>query len=348
MVAMTHMSPLPGIIRSIAALVAVLLGGTIGYRFIENWPWIDSFYMTVVTITTVGYEEIHPLSMAGRIFTIALILGGVGTVFYILTNLVRYILEGELGFRMGRQRMEAKISKLQNHYVLCGFGRVGEAIAATLKEQESDFVIIDRSEECAKKAMEAGYLVIHGDAAGDDEVLKRARIDKAKALITALGEDADNTYAVLAVRQLNPTLPIIARASSEEARKRLHLAGASRVVAPNTIGGHRMALLALRPQAVEFVETVMLGRGQELLIEEIEIGNASPLVGTSIKELQERYPGVVILALKRDDGTLIATPKLNAVVPKASSLVAFGTLEQLQFIEGCCQQGKATPRAKAH
>ena len=236
--------------------------------------------------------------------------------------------------------MEARIAKLQNHYVLCGFGRVGEAIAATLTEQEAHFVVIDRNEECARKAREAGYLVIHDDAAGNDEVLKRARIDKAKALITALGEDADNTYAVLAARQLNPTLPIIARASSEEAQKRLHLAGASRVVAPNTIGGHRMALLALRPQAVEFVETVMLGRGQELLLEEIEVGEESPLVGSSVKEIQERFPGVVILALKKEDGALEATPKPTTIVPKLGNIVAFGTLEQLQSIEGCCQQRK--------
>jgi voltage-gated potassium channel len=339
---MKYPSPLLSVGAGIGILLLVMVAGVIGYRVIEGWTFIDALYMTVITLATVGYGETHPLSPAGRIFTIILILGGVGTAFYIISSMARYVLEGELGFRIGRQRMEAKISKLQNHYVLCGFGRVGEAIAATLKEQESDFVVIDRSEECAKKARDIGYLVIHDDAAGNDEVLKRARIDKAKALITALGEDADNTYAVLAARQLNPTLPIIARASSEEAQRRLHLAGASRVVAPNTIGGHRMALLALRPQAVEFVETVMLGRGQELLIEEIEIGDASPLVGTSIKEIQESYPGVVILALKRDDGTLIATPKPNAVVPKASSLVAFGTLEQLQFIEGCCQQRKAT------
>jgi voltage-gated potassium channel len=344
---MKYSSPLLSVGAGIGILLLVMVAGVIGYRAIEGWTFIDALYMTVITLATVGYGETHPLSPAGRIFTIALILGGVGTAFYIISSMARYVLEGELGFRIGRQRMEAKISKLQNHYVLCGFGRVGEAIAATLKEQESDFVVIDRSEECAKKARDTGYLVIHDDAAGNDEVLKRARIDKAKALITALGEDADNTYAVLAARQLNPSLPIIARASSEEAQKRLHLAGASRVVAPNTIGGHRMAMLALRPQAVEFVETVMLGRGQELLIEEIEVGDSSPLVGTSIKEMQERYPGVVVLALKRDDGTLIATPEPNAVVPKASSLVAFGTLEQLQFIEGCCQQGKATPKKMA-
>lgn len=333
-------SPVISIARSVAALAAVVLGGTIGYRIIEGWSWVDSLYMTVITIATVGYAEIQPLSTTGRIFTIILILGGVGTAFYILTSLVRYILEGELGFRMGRQRMQAKIKKLQDHFIICGFGRVGKAIADTLATQGTDFIIIDRSPECVEKARESGYLVIQEDTATDDDVLINAGIAKARALITALGEDADNTYTTLAARQLNPKLPIISRASNAEARKKLELAGANKVVSPDIIGGHRMAMLALRPEAVEFVETVILGTKQELLVEEIEIGEQSSLINSSVREIQERFPGVVILALKNKDSTVITSPKPNAKVKQASSLVAFGTTEQLKSIEGCCQQSQ--------
>jgi voltage-gated potassium channel len=326
------------IIRSLAALAAVVIIGTIGYSIIEGWTFIDSLYMTIITISTVGYAEIKPLSTAGQIFTIILILGGVGTVFYILTSLVRYVLEGELGFRMGRRRMETKIKKLHDHFIICGFGKVGKAIADTLNAQGTSFIVIDHSPECVEKAQEAGYLVIQEDAATDDNVLRTAGIGRARALITALGEDADNTYITLAARQLNPELPIIARANNVEARKKLKLAGANRIVSPDAIGGHRMAMLALRPEAVEFVETVILGTKQELLIEEIEIGEKSTLIGSSVKQIQEQFPGVVILALRKDDATLITSPKPNTIVRKTSSLVAFGTSEQLMSIEGCCQK----------
>ncbi len=200
-------------------LLLVLIAGTIGYRIIQGWTFLDSLFMTVITISTVGYSEVHPLSQAGRIFTIFLILGGVGTAFYILTSLVRYMLEGELGIRMGRQRMESKISKLHDHFILCGYGRVAEAIASSLKGHQTDFVVIEKTSENADKARRAGVLVIHDDAT-TDEVLRRAGIDKAKALIAAMGDDAANTYATLAARQLNATLPIIARASNLEAQKK--------------------------------------------------------------------------------------------------------------------------------
>jgi voltage-gated potassium channel len=300
--------------------------------------------MTVTTITTVGYGEVHPLSTAGRIFSIFLILSGVGTAFYILTSLVRYIIEGEFGFRIGRQRMEAKIKKLHNHFILCGYGRVGETIARVLKQQGAEFVVIERNEEAINKAQQAGCLAILDDAT-KDEALKQARIDSARGLIAALGDDADNTYTTLAARQLNPTLPVIARASSTAAQKKLQLAGAHRVVAPEISGGERMAMLALRPTTVEFVETVLLGRGQELLVEEIEAAEGSPLVGSTIKEIEERFTGIRILALKNKDGALVPNPGPQSTVEKESSLTAFGTVEQLRAIEGCCQTGSAAKKA---
>jgi voltage-gated potassium channel len=339
---------LKDLIRGLGALLLVVVAGTLGYRLIEGWSFLDSLYMTITTITTVGYAEVHPLSTHGRIFGIFLILGGVGTAFYILTSLVRYIIEGEFGFRIGRQRMEAKIRKLQNHFILCGYGRVGETIARVLKQQGAEFVVIERNEEAINEARQAGCLSILDDAT-KDESLKQAGIDSAGGLIAALGDDADNTYTTLAARQLNPTLPVIARASSAAAQKKLQLAGAHRVVAPEISGGERMAMLALRPATVEFVETVLLGKEQELLVEEIEAAEDSPLVGSTIKEIEEQFTGIRILALKKKDGSLIPNPSPNIAVEKESSLIAFGTLEQLQSIEGCCQSShhKTQPVTKS-
>lgn len=342
---MRFLGALQDLARGLGALLLVVVAGTIGYRLIEGWSFLDSLYMTVTTITTVGFTEVHPLSTAGRIFTIFLILGGVGTAFYILTSLVRYILEGEFGIRIGRQRMEAKIRRLNNHFILCGYGRVGQAIASILSQQEAKFVVIDRDREVINKAQQAGCLTIQDDAT-KDESLRQAKIDSARGIIIALGDDAASIYTTLAAKELNAALPIVARANNEAAERKLLQAGAQRVVAPEIIGGARMARLALRPQAVEFIETVLFGREKQLLVEELEAGDESTLVGSTIKEIEERFPGVRILALKNRDGALVPNPGQNSTVEKGSSLTAFGTVEQLRAIEGCCQSNKTKPAKK--
>lgn len=235
--------------------------------------------------------------------------------------------------------MEAKIRRFNNHFILCGYGRVGEAIASILRQQEAKFVVIDRDREAINKAQQAGYLTIQGDAT-KDESLRQAKIDSARGIIIALGDDAASIYTTLATKELNATLPIVVRANNEDAGRKLLQAGAQRVVAPEIIGGARMARLALRPQAVEFIETVLFGREKQLLVEEIETGDESTLVGSTIKEIEERFPGVRILALKKSNGALVPNPGQNSTVEKASSLTAFGTVEQLRAIEGCCQPSK--------
>ncbi|MCJ7514836.1 MAG: potassium channel protein [Dehalococcoidia bacterium] len=347
---MKFFGALRDLVRGLGVLLLVVIAGTIGYRLIEGWSLPDSLFMTITTITTVGYAEVHPLSRAGQIFTIFLILGGVGTAFYILTSLVQYMLEGELGIRIGRQRMEAKIRRLKDHFILCGYGRVGQAIANILKQQEAKFVVIDRDREAIDKAQEAGYLTIHSDAT-KDESLKQARIDNSRGIIIALGDDASNIYTTLSAQELNSKLPIVARANNEEGERKLRQAGADRIVAPEAIGGARMARLALRPQAVEFIETVLFGREKQLLVEEIEAAEGSPLVGSTIKEIEEQFTGIRILALKEKNGVLIPNPGPHTAVANESSLTAFGTIEQLRSIEGCCQpnmrKAKAVKMSKA-
>ncbi len=318
----------------IFALLFLIAFGTLGYMGIEKWNAFDAFYMTVVTISTVGFMEIHPLSSSGRIFTTVLILGGVGTAFYILTSIVRVTLEGEFG-TFGRRRMESRIKKLDQHFIVCGYGRVGEAIASTLKLQKANFVVIDHSLNSYTRAVQQDCLTIMDDATNHD-VLKRAGILKAKSLITAFGDDAYNTYAVLTAREINPRLIIIGRASNDEAAKRLKQAGATHIILPEVIGGLQMARLALRPTTVQFVETVLSGGEREYLVEEIYVSENSTLIGKRIKEVEERFPGVRILAVKERDGNLHINPSLTMAIVAGGNLTAFGTMEQLQAVEGCC------------
>jgi len=321
-------------LKWVIALLLLLSVGTLGYVVIEGWNLFDALYMTVITIATVGFGEVHPLSTGGRVFTIILTLGGVGTAFYILNSLVKATLEGEFGiFR--RRRMEARIKKLNNHFILCGYGRVGEAIASTLKQQKADFIVIDHSLNSYTRAVQQDCLTIMDDATSHD-VLTRAGIEKASSLITAFGDDADNTYAVLTARELNPRLTIIARANNNDAAKRLKQAGASHIILPEVIGGVQMARLALRPTIVQFIETVLSGKEGEFLVEEVYIGEGSTLTGMTIKDIEERFSGVRILAVREKDGDLIINPRLATLVESGGSLTAFGTMEQLQAIEGCC------------
>ncbi|MFA5066138.1 MAG: potassium channel protein [Dehalococcoidia bacterium] len=317
----------------LSVLIALFAFGSAGYMLIEHWDFFDSFYMTVITIATLGGET-HPLTGNGRIFTIILTLVGVGTVIYILTSIVQATLETEFGsFR--RSRMEARIRRLNNHFVLCGYGRVGEAIAGTLKKQKSGFVVIDHSLNSFNRAIQDGCLSIMDDAT-NHEVLKRAGIEKARGLITAFGDDAYNTYAVLTAREINPVLTIISRANNNDAVRRLKQAGATHIILPEVIGGQQMARLALRPSTVQFIETVLADNEGEYLVEEVYIDENSTLIGKTIKDLEEKFAGVRIMAIREKDGDVLISPTLNTTIEIGGSLTAFGTMQQLQEIEGCC------------
>lgn len=330
-------------LKWIIALISLLAAGTSGYIIIEGWGFFDSLYMTVITVVTVGFAEVHPLSQNGRIFTIFLSLGGVGLAFFIMTSIVQATLEGEFGlFR--RQRMEAKIKKLNNHFILCGYGRVGEAIANTLKEQSADFIVIDQSLNSYTRAVQQGCLAIMDDATSHD-ALKQAVVEKAKSLITAFGDDAYNTYAVLTAHELNPRLIIIGRASNSNAANRLKQAGATHIILPEVLGGQQMARLALRPTTVQFIESVLSSKEGEYLIEEIYVGPDSSLIGKTVKDIEEQFTGVRILALRNKEGKIIINPALNIKVETGGSLTSFGTMEHLQAVESCCAFSRTTSAA---
>jgi len=332
------MNPSRRVLWGVCALIAIIAIGVIGYTAIEGWAFLDSLYMTIITITTVGYNEVHPLTSGGRIFSIFLIVGGVGGVLYAITGIVQYIVEGNIGTTWERRRMKNKIAKLKGHFILCGLGRVGEQIARTFKAEEVPFVIVDNRPECIARAEQAGYLYLQGDATLD-EVLREAGIERARGLVAAVGSDTDNTYITLSARGLCPNLFIEARASSEEARTKLERAGADRIVLPQSIGGRRMAMLALRPAVVDFIDTVTYSRGREMQLEKVDVSRNSRMVGLSIKAARSRT-GIAALAMRKKNDKLLLNPSDEETIEDGDQLIVIGTKKQLEALEEVLEGGK--------
>jgi voltage-gated potassium channel len=320
------------LIRAATIIVAVILIGTGGYVVIEGWSVLDAVYMTITTMATVGFGEIHPLSPNGRLFTIALIVLGVGGALYLLTAMMQFVFEGHLGRNLERRRMERRIEQLRDHFLLCGFGRVGRQVARDFREAGVPFVIIDVNQTSLDAAAELGYLCVRGDAA-DDETLRRAGIERARGLVTCVNSDADNIFVTLSARALRTDLFIVARGNNDDAAPKLRRAGADRVVSPYSIGGRQMAMLATRPAAVEFVDRVLGRADVDLLLEDFTVGEGSALIGKTVRQVgQEIAPGVLILAIRRKEA-LVTQPPADTAVGVGDELVAFGTSSQLRTLE---------------
>jgi len=322
----------------ICALVIIIIAGVIGYIVIEGWSFIDALYMTIVTITTVGYAEVHPLSVGGRIFSIFLIVGGVSGALYTVSAIVGYVIEGHLGTTLGRRRMERNIAKLREHFILCGYGRVGQEIARIFTEEGVPFVVIDKDRDSIAAAEKEGYLYVLADAT-DDEGLKEAGIERARGLVVAAGNDADNVYITLSARETRPDLFIEARASSNTAGAKLKRAGANRIIAPYSLGARRMAQLALRPTVVDFIDTVIYRRGRELQMENIVVGSNSALAGLTVEETRHRTKAA-ILAISKKDGKLLANPQGEETIESGDRLITLGTKKQLAALEEICERCK--------
>ena len=325
------MNPSLRVLWGICAFIAIVVFGVIGYMLIEDWAFLDSLYMTVITITTVGYTEVHPLTSGGRIFSIFLIVGGVGGALYAITGIVQYVVEGNIGTIWGKRKMGKKIINLVKHFILCGFGSVGEEIARTFKAEGVPFVIIENRPECVARLEQTEYIYLQGDAT-KDEVLKMAGIKRARGLVAAVGTDTDNTYITLSARGLCPDLFIEARASSKEAVTKLERAGANRIISPQAIGGRRMAMLALRPAVVDFIDTVTYRHGREMRLENVDIGKNSRLVGLTIKAARVET-GITSLAMRKKDDVLIPNPSDEEIIEDGDQLIVIGTREQLAFLE---------------
>ncbi len=319
--------------RRIAISAAVVFGvisfGTIGYVLIEKWDIFDSLYMTVITLSTVGYEELHKLSKAGRVFTIVLVLTGVGSLFYVLGSSTKMIFEGEIREIFGRRKLDKKIEEIKNHYIICGYGRIGKIVADEMRNNNSPFVIVEMSAEIIA-SMDKEFLTVQGDSTRDS-VLKKAGVERAHGLISVLSSDADNLYVVLSARGLNPKLKIVARAGEEGAERKLLRAGADNVISPYYIGGMRIAHTAIKPAVVDFLEFATRSGNLELQIEEIKVEEDSKFIGCSLSECGVRKDlGIIIVAIKRITGEMEFNPKSTTQIMKGDTLIAMGEIKDLK------------------
>jgi voltage-gated potassium channel len=312
-------------------LIAVVLGGTAGFATLERWSWFDAFYMTVTTITTVGGGEARPLDVAGKWWTIVVVAVGFGVLTYTLLALMAYVIEGQLGRVFDRQRMRRRVGRMNNHLILCGFGRVGRAIAREFTDEGIPFVVVDSDDLSLVQAAAEGATVVHGNAA-DIETLKAAGVERARGLVTAVDNDADNLYVTLSARVLKPDLFIVARANRADAEPKLRLAGANRVVSPYEIGGRRLASLAMRPTAVEFVDTILSASNGELLLEDLTIPADSSWAGRTLGELVPEVDEALVLAIKRA-GTMIFRPAPATSLLGGDELVAAGPPDAIRALE---------------
>lgn len=319
------------LVRGGVVLVGIVLMGTLWYWLVEKWSFSESAYMTVITLSTVGFSEVRPLGERGRIFTVALILMGLLTIGYIVNRFTEALIQGyfQEGIKLRQER--SLIESLDRHYIVCGFGRTGRHVAREFFAEGIPFVIIDDNINEVEEIKQLGYTVILGDATLD-ESLMRAKIDQAICLVTALPSDAENLYTVLSAKTLNPRIRAIARASNEEAVQKLQRAGADAVVSPYITGGKRLAAAALRPQVMDFVDGIIAGSNRSYYLEELLIDPEDcPYVGKSLREAKLRsQSGALVLAIRRIDGNLIAGPTGETRILERDALICMGTAEQLR------------------
>ncbi len=314
------------------ALVALVLIGVAGFHFMEGWPWFDGFYMVLTTITTIGYGELHPLSPAGRIFNTFVIVAGVGLVLLFFGAATQALLEFELQSVFGRRRMDREISRLSDHFILCGAGRVGRSAARELARKPLPFVVIDSDATKLARYSDEGWLTLVGDAT-NEHVLRQAHIESARGLVAATTTDAINVYIILTARSLNPKLKIIARASEEEAEKHLITAGADRVVSPYNFAGYRIAQTFMRPHVVDFFDTAM-NQQKPLEIEEVQVQPRSRVAGQTLEGSRIRQEmGVIVLAIKGEDSHMRFNPPPDEMIHEGDHLIAMGEPEGLRRLE---------------
>ncbi len=315
-----------------AILVAFILLSALGYVWIEGWSYFDGLYMTVITLTTVGYGEVRPLSPAGRTFTMVIMLAGIGALAYFISGLVRVVVEGEIHKALGKRKLQMHIKKLQDHYIICGFGRIGEIITRQLQERHIPFVVIENDPEQLLELEGSGYYFVAGDATRE-EVLLEGGIERAKGLVSVVSTDANNVFITLTARSLNPHLFIVARGAEPGSEQKLLRAGADRVESPYELGGRKMAQAILRPNVVTFLELAMK-EDVDLSMEEIAVSPESSLVGLALKDSGIRQNlNTIVVSIKRAGGEMIFNPSPGTQIFAGDTLIALGLREKLVTLE---------------
>ena len=317
----------------ISAIVATLTAGTLGFTFIAHYPPFDAFYMALTTMTTVGYGEIHPLNHAGRVFNSFLIVFGVTTMFIAIGAMTQTIIEQELGNALEKRRNKRMIDKLKDHFIVCGFGRVGRGAASELQHAGVPFVVVDSNPERAERAMAAGMLAVAADSTRDETLLQLG-IERARGLVAALSTDADNLFVLLSANGLNPRIYVAARAAEESAEAKMRRAGADAVFAPYSITGHRLAQSLLRPHVLQFLDFTTKDIGMDVSIEQVRVSESSEVVAKTLKDLQvSREFGVIVMAIRKSDGQMLFNPPADTAVQGGDFLIVMGPMHNLRALE---------------
>lgn len=322
------------LVTFLGSLVGVVVLGTVGYRLLEGWGWLESLYMTVITVFTVGYREVGPLSTAGTAFTMLIIVVGVGAILYGLGRMAQFVVGEQLTGVFRRRTVKRQVDRLEGHFIICGYGRVGQAVARQFLAHGAKFVVIEKDLDSAAQAEAEGLLIVRGDATAD-EVLEAAGVRRAKGLVAAVGSDAGNIYVTLSARVLNPALLIVARAASDDTVSKLERAGADHVVSPYGIGGKRMATLMLKPMVSDYLEVVTGGGELEFRVEEFALRENSAAVGQTIGDLAvRRKTGASILAVRRSaTGVFDTNPSPETRLGPGDVIIAIGTPVEIGRLE---------------
>jgi voltage-gated potassium channel len=324
------------------AIATTLMLGTVGFTLIEGYPPFDAFYMTLTTMTTVGYMEVHPLSRVGRIFNSFLIFVGTTTIFISIGAMTQFIIELEFGDAFAKRRNKRMIEKLKDHFIICGYGRVGRGAAAELQHAGVQFVVVDSNPDRVEMAMTAGMLAANADSTRD-ETLRLVGIERARGLVAALSTDADNLFVLLSAKGLNPAIYVATRAAEDGAEAKMRRAGADAVFAPYSITGHRLAQSLLRPHVVQFLDFTTKEIGEDVAIEQVRVADA--IAARTIKDMQlGRDFGVIVLAIRRADGKMLFNPTADTIVNAGDFLIVMGRQENLRTLEGAIAEPRLTGR----
>ena len=313
------------IIISVSLSVVLVIFGSLGYVLIEGWSFFDALYMTVITLATVGYGEVHLVSTEGRMFTVVLIILGVGYYLYVVGNIIQFLVEGRIRLVLGRRKLDTQIRRLKGHFIICGYGRIGRVLTRYLTQKYIDVVVIERDEERTSVMDEDGILYLVGEAA-DEKLLDRAGINRAKGLVTAVATDADNVFLVLRAKQLNPEIFIVARAEHNSVKKTLLAAGADKVISPYDLGARRMAHAILRPTVIKFLEMAFTDDNADVQVEEIVVSAASRLAGVTLlasgirKEME-----LNVLTIRKTDNTMVLNPNIDTIIEPGDTMVVVGS-----------------------